>query len=282
LESHRSRGALYESSIQAVFRRRKQFLALTLGCSPQEPSSLDDGAKATVTTSVVASGLASSTGLALTADHSLLIDQRPFAPRDATVAKLDLRTGAPPMSTDLAGLPQSVSSTAVAANADQYQANTEEGAIYRRMAHGTSSRLGPPELLLAGLDHPLAVAPDPSGTILSFTEVPTPGLGGELGGRNTINVFDLTTRTRTVLNHGDAQPAGIALAADGTVYWANTARGMVMSACSKRSPTAPLATYTATLNGANEVPPVMTAATALRPSTCSQAGATTTAVTEPS
>ena len=287
---------------------------------------------------IAASGLTSPTGLALAGDESLILAQKPAAPADASLARLDLKTGqltqlgtgpavlsgfaanragrlywmdgskgslmtqdsrngapavlhtggilpattiavdaedrvyiagaAPTLTgSDVAAVfvMGNLSSTtpdsggpaktalAAASTGDLYWTSNQDGVIYHRAKNGAGN------VVVSGLNHPQAIALDPSEDILYFTEVPTPGVSGEAGGLNTVNALDLATLKRTVIHQGDPQPAGIAVAANGNIYWTSASRGLVMTAV----PTQPAATahqFTATLTGANEVPPVTTTA----------------------
>ena len=55
-------------------------------------------------------------------------------------------------------------------------------------------------VLAAGLDHPTGIAIDHKAETLYFTEVPTPGVPGSEGGRNTIKALDLRTRVLTKID----------------------------------------------------------------------------------
>lgn len=318
-------------------------LLSTLNCSktssPQAAQPEGQPASAPFAYRVAASGLTNPTSLSLAGDGSLILAQKPAAPLDASLAKLDLQTGQLTQvatgSASLSGftsnrtgrlywmdgskgslltqdgrngartvlqtdgiLPTSTiaadaenriyiagagaaltgtsassvfvmgstlstipdmggpAKTAMAASStgDLYWTSNQNGLIYHRAKDGSGNAI------LTGLNHPQAIALDPSEDILYFTEMPTPGVAGEAGGLNTVNALDLNTMTRTVIHKGDPEPAGIAAAANGNIYWTSTNRGLVMVAM----PTSPAATtapqFTATLSGANEVPPVTTTA----------------------
>lgn len=295
-------------------------------------------ATAPYTYRVVASGLTSPTNLALAGDGSIILAQKPAAPADASLAKLDLTTGgltqlgtgsavlsgfaanragrlywmdgakgalmtqdsrngaptvlhaggvlpATTIAVDaedrvyIAGAAPSLTGTDVAAvfvmgnlasttpdtggpaktalaaasTGDLYWTSNQDGVIYHRAKNGSGN------VVVSGLNHPQAIALDPLEDILYFTEIPTPGVSGEAGGHNTINALDLATLKRTVIHQGDPQPAGIAVAANGNIYWTSTSRGLVMTAVPTLvAVTAPQ--FAATLAGASEVPPVTTPA----------------------
>ena len=150
--------------------------------------------------------------------------------------------------------PPGPAKTALAASSsgDLYWTSSQAGVIYHLGPDGSSN------VVVSGLQAPHGIALDPAGDILYFTEVPTPGVAGADGGRNTVNALDLASLSRTVVNRGDPQPEGVAVAPNGNVFWTSTSRGLVLRAV----PSAVVVTtqYSATLAGANEVPPVTTPA----------------------
>ena len=317
-------------------------LLSTLNCSksstPQAAQPQDQPASAPFAYRVVASGLTKPTSLALAGDDSLILAQAPAAPLDASLAKLDLKSGqltlvgtgsasvsgftanrsgrlywmdgatgslltqdsrngahttlqsggilpAASIATDAenrvyiagagtaltggsassvfvmgntfstipdAGGPAKTAFSATSSG-DLYWTSNQAGVIYHRAKDGGGNAV------LSGLNHPQAIALDPSEEILYFTEVPTPGVAGEAGGLNTVNALDLATMTRTVIHKGDPEPAGIAVASNGNIYWTSASRGLVMVAVPKQAAVV-TPQFIATLSGANEVPPVTTTA----------------------
>ncbi len=87
---------------------------------------------------------------------------------------------------------------------------------------------GSPMPVLTGLDDPSGIAVGPQG--LFFTQVPTPGVGGMMGGMNTVDLYD--GKAITTLSAGEPEPYDIAVAADGTAYWTCTTAGVIL----KRTP----------------------------------------------
>jgi len=83
---------------------------------------------------------------------------------------------------------------------------------------------GPPKPMLAELDHPSGIAVGPQG--IFFTQVPTPGVSGMMGGMNTVNLFD--GMNINVLSEGEPEPSDIAVAPDGTAYWTCTSAGVIL------------------------------------------------------
>jgi sugar lactone lactonase YvrE len=73
-------------------------------------------------------------------------------------------------------------------------------------------------VVVMGLNRPTGIAIQGSETIF-FTELPTPGIPGTMGGRNTVNRVNLESGTIRVLTRGEPEPTNLALAKDGTLYW---------------------------------------------------------------
>jgi PKD repeat protein len=146
---------------------------------------------------------------------------------------------------------------AVGRKGDVYFTSESEG-LLRKIEPG-----GAESVLLSGLDHPASVALDPSGRTLYFVELPTPGLDGSSGGRNTVNALDLASSARTVVARGDSSPSGLTAGPGGTVYWASADRGMILEAQPEGERPRPedrFTRYTSTLSGGSVVPPVATTA----------------------
>lgn len=89
-------------------------------------------------------------------------------------------------------------------------------------------RNGQTSVLLSGLDHPAGIALD--GDDLYFTEVPTPGVAGKDGGRNTVSVANVWTRRVRVIHSGDPEPTDVAVTRNGTVYWTCSSAGVIVEA----------------------------------------------------
>ena len=302
----------------------------------QTPATDPPATAAPFTFTQVASGLARPTGLTLGGANTLLVSQESTNPQDASIARVDLRTGAMRVqgadpavhsgiaanhagrlywvdanrgalmtqgATDsassilhaggmlpatalavdsagrvyLAGTTSSGGTAAVivrggaisaipdpagpekttlvaAASGDLYWTSSAAGLIYHRAPDGSGS------VLVSGLQAPRGLALDAAENLLYFTEVPTPGVAGASGGKNSVNALDLTSMNRTVIHSGDPQPSAVAVAPNGNVYWTSTSRGVIMAAVPTSAPTA-TPQFTATLSGSEEVPPVTTQAT---------------------
>jgi len=89
---------------------------------------------------------------------------------------------------------------------------------------------GVTRMLLAGLDHPSGIALDKNGKTLFFTEVPTPGVPGNAGGRNKVWEVDLKTLRAHIVHEGDPEPTDVAVAKNGNVYWTCTSAGVIVEA----------------------------------------------------
>ena len=97
----------------------------------------------------------------------------------------------------------------------------------------TRSTSGVRSLLLSGLNKPLGIALDDERNLLYWTEVPTPGVSGAMGGMNKVWVYDLKTNTKTLVHAGDPEPTDIAVANDGHVFWTCSSAGVIVEAQAK-------------------------------------------------
>lgn len=91
-------------------------------------------------------------------------------------------------------------------------------------------RFGPTSLLVGGLDKPVGIALDHTQKTLYFTEVPTPGVPGTMGGRNRVWELDLRTRERTLVHFGDPEPTDVCVAKNRSVFWTCTSAGVIVEA----------------------------------------------------
>ncbi len=89
---------------------------------------------------------------------------------------------------------------------------------------------GETRVLLSDLDNPVGIALDHKERALFFTEVPTPGVPGSAGGRNSVKRLDLRTHDVSVVNEGDPEPTDVAVARNGRVYWTCTIAGVIVEA----------------------------------------------------
>lgn len=93
---------------------------------------------------------------------------------------------------------------------------------------------GQTSLLLSGLGNPVGIALDHKGRSLFFTEVPTPGVPGSEGGRNSVKRVDLATMQIETINNGDPEPTDVTVARNGRVYWTCTIAGVIVEAQLRR------------------------------------------------
>src|SRR5688500_38786 len=110
---------------------------------------------------------------------------------------------------------------AVARNGDLYWTCKSAGVILKQSGGVTTQ-------LLTGLDHPVGIALDHKDRALYFTEVPTPGVGGMMGGRNKIWRVNLADGTRELIHQGDPEPTDITVARNGNLYWTCTSAGVIV------------------------------------------------------
>lgn len=98
------------------------------------------------------------------------------------------------------------------------------GVILQKPAGGSAS------LLLDGLSQPTGIALSGCGQKLYFTEVPTPGVPGSMGGRNKVWELDLPGMRRTLVHSGDPEPIDVAVTNNGNVYWTCGSAGVIVEA----------------------------------------------------
>ncbi len=113
---------------------------------------------------------------------------------------------------------------AIGRDGSAYWTCKSAGVILRRSPAGVVS------LLLSGLDHPVGIALDHRAKRLYWTEVPTPGVSGNHGGRNSVLELDLATMERSTVDFGDPEPTDIAVARNGNVYWTCSSAGVIVEA----------------------------------------------------
>ena len=98
------------------------------------------------------------------------------------------------------------------------------GVILKRTHAGDVS------LVLSDLNQPTGIALDHRGGNLYFTEVPTPGIPGSMGGQNAVRVLDLRSHALKLVDAGDPEPTDITVAPNGTVFWTCTSAGVIVEA----------------------------------------------------
>jgi sugar lactone lactonase YvrE len=115
----------------------------------------------------------------------------------------------------------------VSRNGDLYWTCKTAGVILKRSKGVTS-------LLKSGLASPAGIAIDHKGEVLYFSEVPTPGVAGADGGRNTVKALRIASGEISTINAGDPEPTDVAVARNGNVYWTCTSAGVIVEAKRRR------------------------------------------------
>ena len=86
-------------------------------------------------------------------------------------------------------------------------------------------RKGVTTKLLMGLAKPSGIALDRRGNVY-FTQLPTPGVPGPAGGKNSVSVFD--GKITEVLHEGEPEPTDIASGKRGDIYWTCKSAGVIL------------------------------------------------------
>ncbi len=89
---------------------------------------------------------------------------------------------------------------------------------------------GVTRVLVKDLNKPTGIALSRNGRKLYFTEVPTPGVPGSAGGKNTVKVLNLRSKEIEVIHAGDPEPTDVTVARNGNVYWTCTSAGVIVEA----------------------------------------------------
>lgn len=106
------------------------------------------------------------------------------------------------------------------------------GVILRRDA--TSQMTSP--VFMGDLNAPTGIAMDTAGA-LYFTELPTPGMPGSMGGRNAVWKWDAATDNLTLIDFGDPDPVDITVTRDGSkVYWSCRTAGVIVESLAPAAP----------------------------------------------
>jgi hypothetical protein len=113
-------------------------------------------------------------------------------------------------------------------NGNLYWTCKSAGVILRKSPSGSAS------LLLNNLDKPTGIALSGCGRKLYFTEVPTPGVPGSMGGSNKVWEYDLDRMTRSLIHHGDPEPTDVTVTNNGNVYWTCSSAGVIVEARKSR------------------------------------------------
>ena len=102
------------------------------------------------------------------------------------------------------------------------------GVILKRTRNGVVS------LVLDNLSEPTGIALDKTQRYLVFTEVPTPGVPGSMGGLNAVWKYDLKRGALTLVADGDPEPTDVAVGMNDHVYWTCTSAGVIVEAIPNR------------------------------------------------
>lgn len=79
--------------------------------------------------------------------------------------------------------------------------------------------------VLQGLQKPSGIAIDRWGRVF-FTQIPTPGVPGPMGGRNNVSV--LARDGVSIVNMGEPEPSDIAVSRGGDLYWTCKTAGVIL------------------------------------------------------
>jgi hypothetical protein len=175
--------------------------------------------------SVLMNNLLKPTGITALPDGNIAVTQVPtpgVSGANGGMNSVDLITNTGIMNLTM-GEPEPTDIVATR-NGDLYWTCRSAGVILRRSAMGVV------EVVLRGLNKPTGIAANKNGTVLYFTEVPTPGVSAKMGGGNFVWEYSLTKGTRTIISYGDAQPTDIAVTADNRIFFTNTSEGQIIEA----------------------------------------------------
>ncbi|MSU58422.1 MAG: hypothetical protein EXS35_09625 [Pedosphaera sp.] len=174
-------------------------------------------------TRVVFSGLNHPTGIVAENARMLYITQLPTPGLSGmnggsnTVDKITL--GKNPSLTNLATGEPEPTNLALSKEGELYWTCKSAGVILER------NRKGEIGLFLGDLDQPSGIALDRWGHVY-FTQIPTPGLPGTMGGSNNVAVTD--GEMINTLSMGEPEPSDIAVDCHGNAYWTCKTAGVIL------------------------------------------------------
>lgn len=169
-------------------------------------------------------GLQSPTGIASAPNGDILITQipTPGTPNGSNTVDRIVGTSAP--MTISSGEPEPVD-IAVDTAGNAYWTCRTAGVILRYDAI-----TGMTSLVLNSLDQPTGIDVDHDGN-LYFTEIPTPGVPGTMGGTNKVWKYAPDSQQFTLISVGEPEPSDVTVAPDGSaVYWTCTSAGVILRA----------------------------------------------------
>jgi len=82
-------------------------------------------------------------------------------------------------------------------------------------------------VVVRDLERPTGIVAQGSG-VLYITQLPTPGMGGMAGGRNTVDKINLYAGRITNLTTGEPEPTNLALDRHGNLYWTCKSAGVIL------------------------------------------------------
>jgi hypothetical protein len=82
-------------------------------------------------------------------------------------------------------------------------------------------------VIVRGLERPTGIIVQGSGTLF-LTQVPTPGVGGAAGGRNTVDKIEVESGVVVNVTTGEPEPTHLALDRHGTLYWTCKSAGVIL------------------------------------------------------
>lgn len=175
---------------------------------------------------VVAQGLHRPTGIAVRGGSKVYFTEIPtpgVGGGQNAIKELSLGTGA--IRTIHQGEPEPVN-IAVDEAGVLYWVCKSAGVILEQSPDAPASSAVP---LLTGLTKPSGIAIDEEGHVY-FTQIPTPGVGGANGGKNSVSVVSVRNHTKvTVLSQGEPEPTDIAASEDGELYWTCKTAGVILT-----------------------------------------------------
>jgi streptogramin lyase len=173
-------------------------------------------------TRVVASGLNRPTGIVVQGSRTLYITQLPTPTIPGSMGGLNtvdrIKLGSGKITNLTTGEPEPTN-LALDKKGNLYWTCKSAGVILERSRQGTVG------LFLGGLNKPSGISVDRWGSVY-FTQLPTPGVSGMMGGNNTVNVSD--GETTSTLTTGEPEPTDIVVARCGTSYWTCKSAGVIL------------------------------------------------------
>ncbi|MGK0154696.1 MAG: hypothetical protein ACI9SE_001649 [Neolewinella sp.] len=169
-------------------------------------------------------GLQSPSGIAAAPNGDILITQIPTPGTANGSNTVDRIVGPGALVTISSGEPEPVD-IAVDTAGNAYWTCRTAGVILRNDAV-----TGMTSLVLNGLDQPTGIDVDDAGN-LYFTEIPTPGVPGTMGGSNKVWQYEPVSQQFTLISVGEPEPTDVTVAPDGSsVYWTCTSAGVIVRA----------------------------------------------------